>query len=311
MDSMSAEVGTADCPGVVIFDLDETLIDSGRPEKVALEEAINGVLKPSDRTLAPRLADKIMDVARIKWEESKFYALAKGDENAIGISAHEVLWGNPLDGVDESSIEAAALDYFKQLQAFLPNWREGVWKEACRDLNVTLKGWDLQEMMSDFISKRKAKLRLFDGVQDAIIALKTKGLKLALLTNGAPGIQREKIRVALAAILEEFDAIVVSGEFGRGKPCFEIFDHVLDRLGSESRSGFIVMVGDGRPDMQGARNYNAAHSLRSDDPAFMHSVWICPSWEQTVPPEWRVAPNHTLAEARDLLAWLESHFGLS
>ena len=50
-----------------------------------------------------------------------------------------------------------------------------------------------------------------------------------MLTNGAPDLQREKI--AASGLESLFQAVVISGLFGIGKPRREIFLHLTDRLG--------------------------------------------------------------------------------
>jgi len=63
---------------------------------------------------------------------------------------------------------------------------------------------------------------------------------LGLITNGASCLQREKLTTA--GLDEYFDVVVVSAEFGVGKPDPSIFEHALDRLGSDREQA--VMIGD-------------------------------------------------------------------
>jgi putative hydrolase of the HAD superfamily len=63
---------------------------------------------------------------------------------------------------------------------------------------------------------------------------------LGLITNGASCLQREKL--AKAGLDEYFDAVVVSAEFGDGKPDPSIFMHAYSLLGSDSEH--TVMIGD-------------------------------------------------------------------
>jgi putative hydrolase of the HAD superfamily len=66
------------------------------------------------------------------------------------------------------------------------------------------------------------------------------GIKLALVTNGAAAPQRAKIaRFELEPL---FDAIVVEGEFGRGKPEPAVYAHALSSLGVAAADAW--MVGD-------------------------------------------------------------------
>jgi putative hydrolase of the HAD superfamily len=63
---------------------------------------------------------------------------------------------------------------------------------------------------------------------------------LALVTNGASCLQREKL--AASGLDEHFDVVVVSAEFGTAKPDAAIFQHALSLLGSDAKHA--AMVGD-------------------------------------------------------------------
>jgi putative hydrolase of the HAD superfamily len=65
-------------------------------------------------------------------------------------------------------------------------------------------------------------------------------VRVGLLTNGAPDLQREKIETSGLGMF--FDAAVVSGEIGTGKPAPEIFHHLLEQLGVAP--GEALMVGN-------------------------------------------------------------------
>jgi len=68
----------------------------------------------------------------------------------------------------------------------------------------------------DFAARRWAVMRLFPGVAEALGRLRDDGVAMALVTNGDKGQQRRKIeRYDLARY---FDAILIEGEFGAGKP---------------------------------------------------------------------------------------------
>ena len=78
------------------------------------------------------------------------------------------------------------------------------------------------------------------GAIDALHHLKDKGIKLALITNGASQPQRAKIqRFNLAPL---FDSILVEGEFGAGKPDPRVYLHSLEQL--EASPSETWMVGD-------------------------------------------------------------------
>ncbi len=54
---------------------------------------------------------------------------------------------------------------------------------------------------------------------------------MALITNGAACLQRDKL--AASGLAHHFDAIVVSGDLGIGKPDASVFRHALALLGAD------------------------------------------------------------------------------
>lgn len=111
---------------------------------------------------------------------------------------------------------------------------------------------------------------------ETLVRLK-KDYKIALLTNGAPDLQREKI--AASGLAGYFDAIAVSGEHGIGKPKPEIFHILLRELGVEPSRA--VMVGNSlERDIAGALNAKLAAA-----------IWIqVPGSEERA----EVTPHHTI-----------------
>ena len=70
---------------------------------------------------------------------------------------------------------------------------------------------------------------VFPGAHEAIDTLKTLGVKLALVTNGAADTQRAKVeRFELA---HRFDHIQIEGEHGFGKPEERAYLHAMAALG--------------------------------------------------------------------------------
>jgi putative hydrolase of the HAD superfamily len=76
------------------------------------------------------------------------------------------------------------------------------------------------------------------------------GFRLGLITNGAPEIQRVKIRAT--GLAPYFESVTISGEVGVGKPLKRIFEIALEQLGVAAAGA--VMVGDSQSrDVRGAR----------------------------------------------------------
>ena len=133
-----------------------------------------------------------------------------------------------------------------------------------------------------------AKKRLA-AVPDALETLTRLSSRYALgmLTNGAPDLQREKI--AASGLESLFQAVVISGLFGIGKPRREIFLHLTDRLGIVPDEA--MMVGNSlERDIAGARN------------AGIKSIWfkVTGSEEPAV-----VEPDLTITGLAELPALLE------
>lgn len=81
----------------------------------------------------------------------------------------------------------------------------------------------------DYAARRRERMRLFPDALACLDRLRGRGLGLALVTNGDARQQRYKIeRWDLARY---FDAIVIEGEFGTGKPDEVVYRHALGKLG--------------------------------------------------------------------------------
>src|SRR6187431_1063640 len=91
-----------------------------------------------------------------------------------------------------------------------------------------------------FTAYREEEMFVFPGAHDAIDELKTRGVKLALVTNGAADTQRAKVeRFALS---HRFDHIQIEGEHGFGKPEERAYLHAMQALGVTARETW--MIGD-------------------------------------------------------------------
>jgi putative hydrolase of the HAD superfamily len=137
----------------------------------------------------------------------------------------------------------------------------------------------------EFASTRRARQRLLPGARELITAL-SADYSVALLTNGAPDLQREKI--SATGLGSFFKAIAVSGEHGIGKPKPEIFQRLLSELGVSPEEA--IMVGNSlERDIAGARN------------AGLRSIWIrVPGSEEHA----EVAPDHTVTALSEIPAIL-------
>jgi len=91
-----------------------------------------------------------------------------------------------------------------------------------------------------FTAYREEQMFIFPGAHDAIDALKARGVKLALVTNGAALPQRAKVE--RFALTHRFDHIQIEGEHGFGKPEERAYLHAMEALGVTASDTW--MIGD-------------------------------------------------------------------
>ena len=108
-------------------------------------------------------------------------------------------------------------------------------------LEIGIDDRSLADSIGDGYSRRRdAMMAPLPDAIETVQWLGESGVRLALLTNGAGPPQRKKIiRFGLSGL---FDAILVEGELGYGKPDERVFRDALDRLGVEPRDAW--MIGD-------------------------------------------------------------------
>jgi putative hydrolase of the HAD superfamily len=255
----------------LLFDLDDTL---------AVDEAVShetfahvAAVAASRFGVDPALfARDAMQIARDSWSEGECRPYCR----SIGISAFECLWG----GFTGESSD------LKALRNWAIAYRKEVFKKALSSQLDIFPAEASEILAAEFASNRRSRQRLLPGARELITHL-APHYSLALLTNGAPDLQREKI--AATSLEPYFKAIAVSGEFGIGKPKPEIFYHLLSQLGVPPNEA--LMVGNSlERDIAGARN------------AGIRSIWIrVPGSEEHA----EVMPDHTITSLNEIPAILE------
>jgi putative hydrolase of the HAD superfamily len=122
-------------------------------------------------------------------------------------------------------------------------WRGAL--RACRIEDEALAG----RTQGTLSRKERASHRLYGDVQEVLDDLKGR-FHLGLITNGAAGTQREKLRVT--GIESAFRVVVIAAEAGFAKPDARIFQYALDELGVSP--GEAWHIGDElRTDVAGAK----------------------------------------------------------
>jgi putative hydrolase of the HAD superfamily len=209
----------------ILFDLDDTLLWDDR----SVQEAFDATCQAAaDRTgLDPLALEKsVREQARELYSSYETYSFT----TMIGINPFEGLWANFKEGEQEE---------FRKLESLAPNYRKAAWTQGLKALGIEdeVLGAELAER---FPAERRARALVYDDTFHVLDQLKGK-YKLLLLTNGSPDLQKEKLS-GVPEIASYFDHIIISGDFGKGKPDASIFRHALEKLGIEPEEG--VMVGD-------------------------------------------------------------------
>jgi len=207
----------------VLFDLDNTLLLEDEVTERAYRTAATFARKQRDLD-ARALAEAAQDEADRLWGASPVFARA----DAIGISPGEAMWGD----------FAGAGPGLEELDEFSLRFRQEVWATALARCGVV--GHRLAPLVAQaFVDARRAG-QLADPDAAGVLATLAARYRLAIVTNGASGVQREK--VAGSGFAERFGAIAVSGEVGHGKPEPHVVRAALVALGLGPADA--VMVGD-------------------------------------------------------------------
>jgi len=263
----------------VFFDLDDTLVVDEAVSRETLQETAHQAFQ-NHAAEAERFARDASRHAKSLWQAGPAHSFCR----AIGISAYECLWGKFEGGTEDLRV----------LRAWAGAFRPQVFDQALRE--QLIESPEGAHDLAEYFSQERRRLqRLMPDALEILTRLSGK-YALGMLTNGAPDLQREKI--AASGLGGFFQAIVVSGEHGIGKPRPEIFQRLPAELGVETRQA--VMVGNSlERDIAGAKN------------AGMVSIWLkIPGSEEQAP----VEPDFTISGLAELPAVLEkletSHQGV-
>lgn len=208
---------------VLLFDLDDTLV----VEEAAAAAAFTATAQAAEARWqidAVALAQAARERARQLWHASSTHPYCK----RIGMSSWEGLWCR-FEGEDPS---------VRRLAEWSETYRLQTWQLALHDQGVD--DFDLARELGELFGQERRKRH--ETFADAASCLEQLGdtHTLALLTNGACCLQREKL--AASGLSEHFDLIVISAQLGFGKPDVRVFEHVLSRLGCDAQHA--VMIGD-------------------------------------------------------------------
>ena len=143
----------------------------------------------------------------------------------------------------------------------------------------------VQRLADRFTCHREEQMHLFPDTHTVIDALKLRGTRLALVTNGASEAQRAKIeRFDLA---RRFDHIQIEGEHEFGKPDERAYLHALRQLGVDAQDAW--MVGD-----------NLEWEVSAPQRLGIFAIWFDGA-AKGLPPDTHIKPDRIVASLTELL----------
>ncbi|MDN4493185.1 HAD family hydrolase [Ureibacillus aquaedulcis] len=227
----------------IIFDLDDTLLWDKQSIKTAFEKTSAYAQEKYDVD-SDKLEEAVRAEARKLYESYETY----NHTVLIGINPFEGLWGTFDDPTDS----------FQKMKEIVPAYRKEAWTNGLKTLGIDdpALGAELGER---FVEERKKSPYVYEDTYTVLDALKGK-YQLVLLTNGAPSLQNLKLEIT-PEILPYFDLVIISGDFGKGKPDPELFHFMMDKAGIAASEG--IMVGD-----------NLNTDIKGSASVGMKNVWI-------------------------------------
>ncbi len=111
---------------------------------------------------------------------------------------------------------------------------------ACGELGLNCPPDRAERFTHEYTERFFGALALFPDARAVLDALQTRGIRLAMITNGETKWQQRKI--AAFALAPLFEPIVIEQTFGAGKPDPSVYKHVLKAL--DVTPGATWMIGD-------------------------------------------------------------------
>lgn len=209
----------------VLFDLDDTLLWDERSVREAFKNTCRIGAQATELD-EEALEAAVRREARALYESYETFTFTQ----MIGINPFEALWGHFRKGEHPM---------FRKLQELAPEYRLNAWTRGLAALGVDNP--DLGKKLAEWFPEQRRKLPYVYEETFTVLDELKDWYKLLLLTNGSPDLQQEKLD-GTPALIPYFSSIVISGNFGEGKPSPKLFTHAMEQIGITADEG--VMVGD-------------------------------------------------------------------
>jgi putative hydrolase of the HAD superfamily len=227
----------------IFFDLDDTLLW----DQKSVKEAFFATCKLAEERFginASQLEEAVREEARNLYSSYDTYEFTQ----MIGINPFEGLWGDFLDEHED----------LMRLKNIVPHYRREAWSLGLKKLGIIDSKFSA-ELAERFPQERRKAPYVYEDTIEVLEELKMD-YHLILITNGSPDLQHTKLALT-PELIPYFDHIIISGEFGKGKPDPSIFEHALERLSLQKED--VIMVGD-----------NLMTDILGANRAGIKSVWI-------------------------------------
>lgn len=227
----------------IVFDLDDTLLWDKKSVATAFERTCS--FAAEEKGIDPTALEEA-----VRTEARSLYATYETFEftKMIGINPFEGLWG----AFDDKG------EMFQKMKNIVPTYRQEAWTKGLRQLGVEDPQFGAL-LAARFVEERKQHPFLYEESLHVLEKLQND-YQLVLLTNGSPSLQQLKLTIT-PEIAPYFDHIIISGDFGRGKPDVSIFQYALEQAGVQADEA--LMVGD-----------NLMTDILGANRAGIRSVWI-------------------------------------
>ncbi|MFT0802130.1 HAD family hydrolase [Bacillus swezeyi] len=209
----------------VFFDLDDTLLWDEKSVSTAFSETCHKAGKKYGINAA-EFETAVRQAARDLYTSYETYPYTV----MIGINPFEGLWSNFSEPISEG---------FQKLNKIVPEYRKNAWTNGLKAFGIDDPAFG-EELGEFFAAVRRKSPFVYEETFAVLEQLKGK-VELLLLTNGDPSLQKEKL-AGVPELAPYFSEIVISGDFGKGKPDPSIFEHCLVLLGITKDD--TLMVGD-------------------------------------------------------------------
>lgn len=208
----------------IIFDLDDTLLWDEKSVSMAFKATCEKAREKYDIDAA-QLEENVRKHALALYPTYETYAYTQN----IGTGPFEGMWGGYNDEGEDA----------RKMREIMPKYRQAAWFNGLQDLDI--EDAELAaELALLFPKERQKHIYLYDETLDVLNQLRGN-YKLMLLTNGSSDVQKTKLSLS-PELAPYFDHIIISGEFGKGKPSPEIFNYAISLLEVEKRE--TIMIGD-------------------------------------------------------------------